>query len=174
MRQLELRYGMNPHQKPASASVSVGDLPFEVLKGEPGCINLLDALNSSQLVEELSTSTGRIAATSFRHVSPAGVAISGQTDADLGRTCFVEGQELSETAATYAKARGADRMSSFGDWVAISGTVDVSTAEVLRREVSDGIIAPGYDDDALRILSAKRTGDDGSLRVWYDHAAQHV
>lgn len=141
------------------------DLPFDVLNGSPGYINLLDALNSWQLVQELGAATGRVAAASFKHVSPAGVAIGGVPDLELRRACFAEKIELTETATAYVKARGADRMSSFGDWAAISSKVDVATAGILRREVSDGIIAPEFDAEALRILSSKRAGRYCVLRV---------
>ncbi|MEX2598165.1 MAG: phosphoribosylaminoimidazolecarboxamide formyltransferase, partial [Dehalococcoidia bacterium] len=139
---------MNPHQKPARAYVTQGDLPFEVLNGSPGFINLLDALNSWQLVRELKIATGMPAAASFKHVSPAGAAVGVPLTEALAKAYFVEGLDLSPLAAAYARARGADRVSSFGDWVALSDTVDESTARLLRREVSDGVIAPDFTAEA--------------------------
>jgi AICAR transformylase/IMP cyclohydrolase PurH len=157
-QELELRYGANPHQQPARVFMPEGELPFVVRSGRPGYINLLDALNSWQLVRELAEALGLPAAASFKHVSPAGAAVATPLSAAEAAACFAEDVSLSPLATAYARARGADRMSSFGDWVALSEPCDLATAEFLRREVSDGIIAPGYAPEALRILSAKRGG----------------
>ena len=157
-QELTLRYGMNPHQTPARAYVESGSLPFTVLNGSPGYINLLDALNSWQLVRELRAATGLPAAASFKHVSPAGAAVGLPMSAALARACFVDDVELSPLATAYARARGADRISSFGDWAALSDPVDEPTARLLRREVSDGVIAPGFSDDALALLTKKQGG----------------
>ncbi len=164
-RELPLRYGMNPHQKPARVYMSEGELPFEVLNGSPGYINLLDALNSWQLVRELASATGLPAAASFKHVSPAGAAVGEAMSDDLKKSCGVADLDLSPIAAAYARARGADRMSSFGDWAALSDVVDVPTAMLLAREVSDGIIAPGYEEEALAILKRKKKGAYTILRI---------
>ena len=156
--ELPLRYGMNPHQKPARAYVDGAPLPFQVRNGSPGYINLLDALNSWQLVRELRAATGLPAAASFKHVSPAGAAVAVPLSETLARACFVDDLELSPLATAYARARGADRISSFGDWAALSDPVDGSTARLLRREVSDGVIAPGYSDEAMEVLTRKQGG----------------
>ena len=164
--ELPLRYGLNPHQTPARALVSTGNLPFEVLNGAPGYINLLDALNSWQLVRELRQATGLPGAASFKHVSPAGAAIGLPLSETLKRAYFVSDRdELSPLAAAFARARGADRVSSYGDWIALSDTVDVATARLIRREVSDGVLAPGFDSAALDILKAKRGGRYTVLRI---------
>lgn len=156
--ELQLRYGINPHQAPARVFAN-GSLPFTVLNGAPGYINLLDALNSWQLVRELRQTLGLPAAASFKHVSPAGAAVGVPLGDDLRRAYFVgERDELSPLAAAYARARGADRVCSYGDWVALSDAVDSATARLLRREVSDGVIAPGFEPDALAMLKAKRGG----------------
>ncbi len=156
---MELRYGCNPHQKPASIYMKEGgELPFKVLGGSPGYINFCDALNSWQLVKELKESTGLAAAASFKHVSPAGAAVAVPMSDELKKASFVEDIDLSPIATAYARARGADRMSSFGDWAALSDICDVATAKILKREVSDGVIAPGYEPEALEILQAKRGG----------------
>ena len=158
--QISLRYGMNPHQKPAQVYTLDSHLPFDVLNGNPGYINLLDALNGWQLVKELKLALNMPAATSFKHVSPAGAAVGVPLDEAQARLCMVDDLEnLSPVAAAYARARGADRMSSFGDFVAISDIVDVQTAKIISREVSDGIIAPGYDPDALLLLKKKKNGN---------------
>lgn len=157
----QLRYGANPHQKPAAAFVKEGDLPFEVLCGSPGYINLLDALNSWPLVKELRQALGKPAAASFKHVSPAGAAIGLPLTAEEKKVFFVEdipGIDESGLAQAYARARGADRMSSFGDFIALSDNVDVATASIISKEVSDGVIAPGYEDAALEILKKKKGG----------------
>jgi len=153
-----LRYGSNPHQTPARAYVRAGNLPFRVLNGSVGYINLLDALNSWQLVHELRQATGLAAAASFKHVSPSGAALGLPLSEPLRKSYRVEDLELSPVALAYARARGADRLCSFGDWVAVSDVVDVSLARLLQREVSDGIIAPGYEAEAASILSQKKRG----------------
>jgi phosphoribosylaminoimidazolecarboxamide formyltransferase/IMP cyclohydrolase len=162
MKDLELRYGCNPHQKPARVFVKEGEIPFEVLGGSPGYINLLDAMNSWLLVKELKEATGMASAASFKHVSPAGAAIGLPMSDDLKKSCFAEGIEHSPVSSAYARARGVDRLSSFGDWAAVSDTLDVPTAKLLARDVSDGVIAPGYEPEALEILRKKQ---DGKYRV---------
>jgi len=163
--ELSLRYGMNPHQKPARVYVDRGQLPFEVLSGSPGYINLLDALNSWQLVHELRGLLGQPAAASFKHVSPAGAAVATPMSDAERAACFVADLELSPIATAYARARGADRMSSFGDWIALSDPCDLPTAQLIRREVSDGIIAPDYAPGALEVLRSKRGGGYRVLRI---------
>lgn len=158
MNTYELKYGCNPHQKPAEIRVGEGSLPFKVLNGTPGYINFMDALNSWQLVSELKASLNLPAATSFKHVSPAGAAVGLPLTEELIRAYHLEGLELSPLACAYARARGADRMSSFGDWAALSDIVDVSTALLIKKEVSDGVIAPGYTAEALEILRQKKGG----------------
>lgn len=177
VQQLSLRYGMNPHQKPAQAFVKLGNLPFRVLGGSPGYINLLDGLNSWALVKELKESLDLPAAASFKHVSPAGAAVGIPLSIAEKKLSFVDdidGLDDSLLACAYARARGADRMSSFGDWIALSDEVDETTAKVIAREVSDGVIAPGYSAKALEILRAKKGGKytvlemDGDYEVWLD------
>ena len=158
MNELELKYGCNPNQKPARVFMKEGELPFTVLNGKPGYINLLDAMNSWQLVQELKEATGLPAAASFKHVSPAGAAVAAPLSDLLQKVYFVEGVELSPIATAYIRARGADRMSSYGDFVALSDECDAQTASFLAREVSDGIIAPSYSPEALEILKGKRKG----------------
>lgn len=158
MKELELKYGCNPNQKPARVFMKEGELPFIVLNGKPGYINLLDAMNSWQLVQELKEATGLPAAASFKHVSPAGAAVAAPLSDLLQKVYFVEGVELSPIATAYIRARGADRMSSYGDFVALSDECDAQTASFLAREVSDGIIAPSYSPEALEILKGKRKG----------------
>lgn len=158
MKELELKYGCNPNQKPARVFMKEGELPFTVLNGKPGYINLLDAMNSWQLVQELKEATGMPAAASFKHVSPAGAAVAAPLSDLLQKVYFVEGVELSPIATAYIRARGADRMSSYGDFVALSDECDAQTASFLAREVSDGIIAPSYSTEALEILKGKRKG----------------
>jgi phosphoribosylaminoimidazolecarboxamide formyltransferase/IMP cyclohydrolase len=155
--EIVLRYGCNPHQKPARV-YSERSMPITALNGSPGYINLLDALHSWQLVSELRQALGQPAAASFKHVSPAGAAIAIPMSDDLKKACFVDDMDLSPLATAYARARGADRMSSFGDWAALSDTVDISVARLLKREVSDGVIAPGYEPEALELLKQKRNG----------------
>lgn len=158
MTELTLKYGCNPNQKPARVFMENDDLPFTVLNGKPGYINLLDAMNSWQLVCELKAATNIPAAASFKHVSPAGAAVAVPLSKTLEKTYFVEGIELSPIATAYIRARGADRMSSYGDFVALSDECDAQTASFLAREVSDGIIAPSYSAEALKILKGKRKG----------------
>ena len=158
MKELELKYGCNPNQKPARVFMKEGELPFTVLNGKPGYINLLDAMNSWQLVQELKEATGLPAAASFKQVSPAGAAVAAPLSDLLQKVYFVEGVELSPIATAYIRARGADRMSSYGDFVALSDECDAQTASFLAREVSDGIIAPSYSPEALEILKGKRKG----------------
>ena len=158
MKELELKYGCNPNQKPVRVFMKEGELPFTVLNGKPGYINLLDAMNSWQLVQELKEATGLPAAASFKHVSPAGAAVAAPLSDLLQKVYFVEGVELSPIATAYIRARGADRMSSYGDFVALSDECDAQTASFLAREVSDGIIAPSYSPEALEILKGKRKG----------------
>ena len=165
MKELELKYGCNPNQKPARIYMEEGELPVTVLNGKPGYINFLDALNSWQLVKELKEATGLPAATSFKHVSPAGAALGLPLDDTLKKMYFCEGLELSPLACAYARARGADRMSSFGDWIALSDECDESTAKVIQHEVSDGIIAPGYTPAALEILKSKRKGNYNIVQI---------
>lgn len=157
--ELTLRYGCNPHQSTARVFHESGTLPFEVLNGSPGYINLLDALNSWQLVRELKTVLKLPAAASFKHVSPAGAAVAVPLSDALKQAYFVDDLDLSPLATAYARARGADRLSSFGDWIALSDVVDVSTAKLIGREVSDGIVAPGYEAEALAILKKKKGGN---------------
>ncbi len=164
-QEISLRYGCNPHQSPARAYRKEGDLPFEVLNGDPGYINLLDALNSWQLVKELRQVLDLPAAASFKHVSPAGAAVSVPLNDAIREAYFVGDVELSPLAVAYARARGADRLSSFGDWAALSDPVDVSTARLLSREVSDGVIAPDYDPEALDILKKKKKGSYPILQM---------
>ncbi|MFC1921262.1 phosphoribosylaminoimidazolecarboxamide formyltransferase [Chloroflexota bacterium] len=156
--EITLRYGFNPHQVPARLYREKGGLPFRVLNGSPGYINMLDALNSWQLVKELKTALGLPAAASFKHVSPAGAAVGIPLDDALTKAYFVEGMEMTPLSAAYARARGADRVSSYGDWVALSDTVDMPTARIISREVSDGVIAPGYEKGVVEILSKKKGG----------------
>ncbi len=159
MKELELKYGCNPNQKPSRIFME-GDkeLPITVLNGRPGYINLLDAFNSWQLVSELKAATGLPAATSFKHVSPAGAAVGLPLSETLKKIYFTDDYELTPLASAYVRARGADRMSSFGDFIALSDVCDVATARLINREVSDGVIAPGYEPEALAILQAKRKG----------------
>ncbi|MEG0911605.1 MAG: phosphoribosylaminoimidazolecarboxamide formyltransferase [Ruthenibacterium sp.] len=165
MKELELKYGCNPNQKPAKIMMQNGELPLAVLNGKPGFINFLDALNAWQLVKEAKEATGICAAASFKHVSPAGAALGLPLDDTLKKMYFVEDIELSPLACAYARARGADRMSSFGDWIALSDVCDASTAKVIQHEVSDGVIAPGYTDDALAILKTKRKGGYNIVQI---------
>ena len=165
MQELELKYGCNPNQKPSRIFMKEGELPIEVLCGRPGYINFLDAFNSWQLVKELKEATGLPAAASFKHVSPAGAALAIPLDDVLKKIYFVDDMELTPMATAYARARGADRMSSYGDWIALSDTCDAATARLIAREVSDGIIAPGYTDEALEILRGKRKGNYNVVRI---------
>lgn len=170
----ELKYGCNPNQKPAAVSID-GELPFTVLNGRAGYINLLDALNGWQLVRELRAATGLPAAASFKHVSPAGAAVGFPLDETLRKMYFVDpAAELSPLACAYVRARGADRMSSFGDFVSVSDKVDVSLANILKHEVSDGIIAPGYDEEAFQILASKKKGAYTIIQMDPDYVPEPV
>ena len=169
MKEFELKYGCNPNQKPAKIYMrNGGDLPIEILSGRPGYINFLDAFNSWQLVKELKEATGLPAVTSFKHVSPTSAAVGIPLSEKLKKACFVDDiKELDESplACAYARARGTDRMCSFGDWVALSDVCDVTTAKLIKREVSDGIIAPGYEPEALEILKTKRKGNYNIVKI---------
>ena len=169
MKEFELKYGCNPNQKPAKIFMADGsELPIEILCGRPGFINFLDAFNSWQLVKELKEATGLPAVTSFKHVSPTCAAVGTILPEKLKKACFVddiEGLDDSLLACAYARARGADRMCSFGDWVALSDVCDVTTAKLIQREVSDGIIAPGYEPEALEILKSKRKGNYNIVKI---------
>ena len=158
MKELALKYGCNPNQKPSRIYMQEGELPIEVLNGRPGYINFLDALNSRQLVKELKAATGMPSAASFKHVSPAGAAVGAPLSDTLKKIYFVDDVKIPLTpiATAYARARGADRMSSFGDFISLSDVCDVSTAKIIKREVSDGVIAPGYEPEALKILQEKK------------------
>ncbi len=169
MKEFELKYGCNPNQKPSRIFMANGeDLPIEILNGKPGYINFLDAFNSYQLVKEIKEATGMCAATSFKHVSPTSAAVGRKLSDKLKKACFVddiEGLDDSPLACAYARARGTDRMSSFGDWIALSDVCDVTTAKIIKREVSDGIIAPGYSDEALEILKSKKKGNYNIVKI---------
>ena len=169
LKEFELKYGCNPNQKPSKIFMSNGeDLPIEILNGKPGYINFLDAFNSYQLVKEIKEATGLCAATSFKHVSPTSAAVGRKLSDKLKKACFVddiEGLDDSPLACAYARARGTDRMSSFGDWIALSDVCDVTTATIIKREVSDGIIAPGYTDEALEILKSKKKGNYNIVKI---------
>ncbi len=169
MKEFELKYGCNPNQKPAKIYMADGsELPVEILCGRPGYINFLDAFNAYQLVCELKAATGLAAATSFKHVSPAGASVGIKLSEKQKRACFVddiEGLDDSPLACAYARARGADRMSSFGDFIALSDKCDVTTAMIIKREVSDGVIAPDYDPQALEILKSKRKGNYNIIKI---------
>lgn len=165
MKELELKYGCNPNQKPSKIFAKQGQLPLTVLNGKPGYINFLDALNGWQLVKELKSATGLCAATSFKHVSPAGAAVGLPLSDTLKKIYFVENMPLSSLACAYARARGADRMSSFGDFIALSDVCDEQTAGLIAKEVSDGVIAPGYTPEALQILKQKRKGTYNIIQI---------
>ncbi|EPD54948.1 phosphoribosylaminoimidazolecarboxamide formyltransferase [Faecalimonas umbilicata] len=166
MRELELKYGCNPNQKPSRIYMEEGELPIKVLCGKPGYINFLDAFNGWQLVRELKRATGLPAATSFKHVSPAGAAVGLPMDDTLAKIYWVDDMgELSPLACAYARARGADRMSSFGDFISLSDVCDVATAKLIKREVSDGVIAPGYEPEALELLKQKKKGNYAIIEI---------
>ncbi|MBQ2284159.1 MAG: phosphoribosylaminoimidazolecarboxamide formyltransferase, partial [Clostridia bacterium] len=167
MNEIQLKYGCNPNQKPSRIFMADGsDLPVTVLNGKPGYINFLDAFNGWQLVKELKEATGLPAATSFKHVSPAGAAVGLPLSDTLAKIYWVDDLgELSPLACAYARARGADRMSSFGDFIALSDTCDADTAKLIKREVSDGVIAPGYTEEALAILKAKKNGNYNVIQI---------
>lgn len=176
MKELELKYGCNPNQKPAKIFMNDNkDLPVTVLSGRPGYINFLDALNGWQLVKELKEVTGLPAATSFKHVSPAGAAVGLPLDDVLRKIYWVDDQgELSPLASAYARARGADRMSSFGDFISLSDVCDVATAKLIKREVSDGVIAPGYEPEALEILKSKKNGNYNVIQIDPDYVPEEL
>ena len=166
MKELELKYGCNPNQKPSRIYMEEGELPIQVLNGKPGYINFLDAFNGWQLVSELKKATGLPAATSFKHVSPAGAAVGLPLSDTLAKIYWVDDLgELSPLACAYARARGADRMSSYGDFIALFDVCDVSTANMIKREVSDGVIAPGYEPEALEILKSKKRGNYNVIQI---------
>jgi phosphoribosylaminoimidazolecarboxamide formyltransferase/IMP cyclohydrolase len=167
--ELILKYGCNPHQKPARVYMKKGELPFRIINGKPGYINLMDALNSWQLVKELKNTTGLASAASFKHVSPAGAAVAVQLDDILKKVYAVEHVELSPAATAYCRARGTDRMSSYGDFAALSDEVDLSTAKVLKSAVSDGIIAPSYSKEALEVLKKKKRGNYCIIQIDRDY-----
>ena len=173
MNEFQLKYGCNPNQKPSRIFMADGtELPIEILSGKPGYINFLDAFNSWQLVKEVSEATGMVAAPSFKHVSPTSAAVGKKLSPALKKACFVddvEGLDDSPLACAYARARGTDRMSSFGDWIALSDVCDKTTAELIKREVSDGIIAPGYTDEALEILKTKKKGAYNIVKIDKDY-----
>ena len=170
MRELELKYGCNPNQKPSRIYMEEGELPIKVLCGKPGYINFLDAFNGWQLVRELKRATGLPAATSFKHVSPAGAAVGLPMDDTLAKIYWVDDMgELSPLACAYARARGADRMSSFGDFISLSDVCDVATAKLIKREVSDGVIAPGYEPEALELLKQKKKGNYAIIEIDPDY-----
>ena len=170
MKELELKYGCNPNQKPSRIYMEEGELPIQVLNGKPGYINFLDAFNGWQLVSELKKATGLPAATSFKHVSPAGAAVGLPLSDTLAKIYWVDDLgELSPLACAYARARGADRMSSYGDFISLSDVCDVPTANMIKREVSDGVIAPGYEPEALEILKSKQRGNYNIIQIDPDY-----
>ena len=175
MRELELKYGCNPNQKPSRIFMENGELPIQVLNGKPGYINFLDAFNGWQLVSELKKATGLPAATSFKHVSPAGAAVGLPLSDTLAKIYWVDDLgDLSPLACAYARARGADRMSSYGDFIALSDVCDVPTANMIKREVSDGIIAPGYEPEALEILRSKKKGNYNVIQIDPDYVPDPI
>ncbi len=178
MKEFELKYGCNPNQKPSKIFMEGGkDLPIEILNGKPGYINFLDAFNAWQLVKELKEALGMPAVTSFKHVSPTSAAVGTPLSDDLKKACFVddiEGLDASPLACAYARARGTDRMCSFGDWVALSDVCDVTTALMIKREVSDGVIAPGYEPEALEILKSKRKGGYNIVKIDPDYVPEPI
>ena len=175
MKELELKYGCNPNQKPSRIYMEEGELPITVLNGKPGYINFLDAFNGWQLVKELKKATGLPAATSFKHVSPAGAAVGLPLSDTLAKIYWVDDLgELSPLACAYARARGADRMSSYGDFIALSDVCDVPTANMIKREVSDGIIAPGYEPEALEILKSKKKGNYNVIQIDPDYVPAEI
>ncbi|MBR3972176.1 MAG: phosphoribosylaminoimidazolecarboxamide formyltransferase [Ruminococcus sp.] len=178
MKEFELKYGCNPNQKPAKIYMkNESDLPIEILSGRPGYINFLDAFNSWQLVKEIKEATGMVCATSFKHVSPTSAAVGLPLSDALKKACFVddiEDLDSSPLACAYARARGTDRMSSFGDWIALSDVCDLKTAQLIKREVSDGVIAPGYDEDALEVLKSKRNGNYNIVKIDPSYVPEEV
>lgn len=176
MHELELKYGCNPNQKPSRIYMENGELPIKVLNGKPGYINFLDAFNGWQLVKELKAATGLAAATSFKHVSPAGAAVGLPLSEVEKKIYWVDDMDVEFTplANAYARARGADRMSSFGDFISLSDVCDVATAKIIKREVSDGVIAPGYEPEALEILKAKKKGNYNVIEIDADYVPEHI
>ena len=178
MKEFELKYGCNPNQKPSKIYMENGEeLPIEILCGRPGYINFLDAFNSWQLVKELKEATGLPCATSFKHVSPTSAAVGIKLPEKLKKACFVddiEGLDESPLACAYARARGTDRMSSFGDWIALSDVCDVTTAMLIKREISDGVIAPGYTDEALEILKTKKKGNYNIVKIDESYVPERI
>ncbi len=178
MKEFELKYGCNPNQKPAKIYMRDGsEIPIEILSGRPGYINFLDAFNSWQLVKELKAALGLPAATSFKHVSPTSAAVGIKLDEKLKKACFVDnipGLDASPLACAFARARGTDRMCSFGDWIALSDVCDVTTAKLIQHEVSDGVIAPGYEPEALEILKSKRKGAYNIVKIDPDYVPEAV
>ena len=178
MKEFELKYGCNPNQKPAKIYMkNDAELPIEILCGRPGYINFLDAFNSWQLVKEIKEATGMVCATSFKHVSPTSAAVGLPLSDALKKACFVddiEDLDSSPLACAYARARGTDRMSSFGDWIALSDVCDLKTAQLIKREVSDGVIAPGYTDEALEVLKSKRNGNYNIVKIDPDYVPEEV
>lgn len=173
-KELQLKYGCNPNQKPARIYMEKGELPIEVLNGRPGYINFMDALNGWQLVKEMKKATGLPSAASFKHVSPAGAAVGLPLSDVLKKIYFVDDLELSPLACAYARARGADRMSSYGDFISLSDICDKETATMIQREVSDGIIAPGYTDEALKILKSKRKGTYNIIKIDENYVPENI
>ena len=174
MKELELKYGCNPNQKPSRIYMENGELPVTVLNGRPGYINFLDALNSWQLVKELKEATGMPAAASFKHVSPAGAAVGSPLSETERKIYFVDDENLSDIACAYVRARGADRMSSYGDWAALSDICDGDTARMIKKEVSDGVIAPGYTEEALAILKQKKNGNYNVVQIDPDYVPEEI
>ena len=178
MKEFELKYGCNPNQKPSKIFMENGsELPIEILCGRPGYINFLDAFNSYQLVKELKAATGLACAASFKHVSPTSAAVGLPLSQNLKKACFVDdidGLDESPLACAYARARGTDRMCSFGDFVALSDICDVTTAKLIKREVSDGVIAPGYEPEALEILKSKRKGNYNIVKIDPDFVPEKI
>lgn len=173
-KEIALKYGCNPNQKPSRIYVEDGELPVTVLNGKPGYINFLDALNSWQLVKELKEATGLPSATSFKHVSPAGAAVGLPLSETDRKIYFVDEEELSPIACAYVRARGADRMSSYGDWAALSDVCDADTARLLKKEVSDGVIAPGFTEEALEILRQKKKGNYNVVQIDPDYVPEEI
>lgn len=173
-KEIALKYGCNPNQKPSRIYMENGELPVTVLNGRPGYINFLDALNSWQLVKELKEATGMPAAASFKHVSPAGAAVGSPLSETERKIYFVDDENLSDIACAYVRARGADRMSSYGDWAALSDICDGDTARMIKKEVSDGVIAPGYTDEALAILKQKKNGNYNVVQIDPDYIPEEI
>ena len=173
-KEIALKYGCNPNQKPSRIYMENGELPVTVLNGRPGYINFLDALNSWQLVKELKEATGMPAAASFKHVSPAGAAVGSPLSETERKIYFVDDENLSDIACAYVRARGADRMSSYGDWAALSDICDGDTARMIKKEVSDGVIAPGYTEEALTILKQKKNGNYNVVQIDPDYVPEEI